>query len=66
MKSQSKVVLCTEGCGGSCPSISINEEMELNKQVAIADDFGNTSYMSVKQFELFIQMGKDGELNQLF
>jgi hypothetical protein len=53
-------VLChTATC---CPTISYESTAEADRQVVIADDFGQEVRMSREQFQVFVDLAQQGRL----
>jgi len=46
-----------------CPVMSLNPKAEASKQIEIADDFGNTVFMSKDQLKSFVSKAKKGEIS---
>ena len=51
------ITLC--GRGKCCPKVTIGD----NKEVSIADDYGNTAYMNESDFDDFKHRIKSGEFD---
>ncbi len=67
MPKQRIAVLCSDdgSCCPACPEIHSDNTADVNKQISITDDFGNTSQMSKDQFRLLVSKAKAGEFDNV-
>ncbi len=46
-----------------CPELFVNDKAETNKRIIITDDFGSKVEMSKEQFNAFVKMAKENQLD---